>query len=206
MKNKSLFLAILILVLLMNCTSYKNGYPHPKVRQEKVENTSFKKGLVQSGGQQEAIKNAILDFSNTTSFYKKGTIFSLLIDYHGGDYPNKELLSVSIIESNLKMLLTKETKVGSKGRLPSRFIEREGKLFYWSDNDYSLTKKMLIVLEKYHLLQDDESGRITIPDLSGYISEKGVHYYFCKNNLTKYKKVITSFAIGYYKPPKLKCE
>ena len=36
-------------------------------------------------------------------------------------------------------------------------------------------------------------------------SDKGADYYFCKNNLSKYKRVVTNIGLGYYKPPKLKC-
>ncbi len=89
----------------------------------------------------------------------------------------------------------------TKGKLPSRYVIEDGKLFYWWDDQYPVTEEMLAILWKYNLLQKD----LIIPEFSTDDSQKGADYYFCKNNLSKYKRVITSKGIGYYKPPKLKC-
>jgi starvation-inducible outer membrane lipoprotein len=161
---------------------------------------SFKKELVQKGNQADAIQNAILDFSNTTRLYKKDTVFSVQTEEIGG-----EVLVVSIGKNNMKMLLTESTKVGSIGKLPSRYVEINGKLFYWWDNDYILSEDAIAVFHKYNLLQDDEGGIIKFPDFIIDDAQKAAHYYFCKNDLTKYKKVITNIGIGYYDTPGLKC-
>lgn len=106
-----------------------------------------------------------------------------------------------------KFLYTAKTTVGSKGSsLPTRYIEKDGKLFYWWDDDYPLTEEMLTILWKYNLICDDTVGLIGIPDFSTDDSQKAAHYYFCKNDLSKYKRIITNIATGYYKPPKLKCK
>lgn len=176
----------------------------------------------QTGGKIEIIQNAILDFSNTCRLYEKDSIFS--VSYEDSVYRmvldklnNRNykwirgeilegLVAVSIVADYNSFLLTKEIKVGSKGKLPSRYIEKNGKLFYWWDNDYPLTKEALNVYHKYNLLQDDKGGEIKFPNFTIDDNQKAAHYYFCKENLIKYKKIITNEGIGYYNIPKLNCE
>jgi hypothetical protein len=164
---------------------------------------SVKKGLVQKGGIDNAIQNAILDFSNTAKLYKKNNVFSVSVL----EVANEDLMVVRIGKNSMKLLLTAKAKVGSlDSKLPTRFIEKEGKLFFWWDNEYPLTKEALDVYEKYNLLQDDEGGVITVPEFTVNDAQKAAHYYFCKDDLTKYKKVITNKGVGYYEPPKLNCD
>lgn len=182
---------------------------------------AYKEEMIQTGGKKEAIKNAILDFSNSSRLYKTDSVFSvsfqnplhrmILEETDDGNSrwvegePYKGIVAVSIIASYNKMLLTDSTQVGSIGKLPSRYIEKEGKLFYWWDDNYPLEKEALAVFDKYGLLQDDEGGWVKFPDFSTNDAKKGVHYYFCENDLTRYKKVTTDIAIGYYEAPNLNC-
>ncbi|MBZ9730540.1 hypothetical protein LB467_12670 [Salegentibacter sp. JZCK2] len=182
---------------------------------------TFKDNLVQDGGREEFIHNAILDFSNSTRLFKKDSVFSVSFDdtlyrmslhkISDGNSawikgkPYVGIKTVNIIGTYNKMLLTDSTKVGSKGYLPSRYVEKDGKLFYWWDNDYPLTEETLAVFEKYNILQDDAGGWLKFPDMSTDDAKKGADYYFCENDLTNYKKVITNIAIGYYDAPKLNC-
>lgn len=161
---------------------------------------SFKKELIKSGGRNEVIQNAILIFSKTTRLYKRDTVFSVRT---GED---KEILIVRVGKNSTKLLLTTDTEPGSKNKLlPSRFVEKDGKLFFWWDNDYPLTEEAIAVFHKYNLFQDDDGGVITVPNFTNDDAQKAAHYYFCKNDLTKYKEVITNKGIGYYDPPKLTC-
>jgi hypothetical protein len=89
--------------------------------------------------------------------------------------------------------------------LPSRFIEIDAKLFYLYDEDYSLTEETLEVLRKYGRLRDDPDGTLYLDNPTND-SKKGMHYYFCKQDLANYKKVKSAIGIGYYEPPKLKCK
>ena len=163
---------------------------------------SFKRELIRIGDEENAIKNAILDFTNTSRLYKKSTVFSVSVFVLNN---NEELLVVRIGKNNTKMLLTASTKAGSKGKIPSRYIEQEGKLFFWWDDNYPLTEKTLAVFREYNLLQDDENGRIIFPDSKIDDAQEAVHYYFCKNDLSRYKKVVTNKGVGYYVPPSLNC-
>lgn len=163
---------------------------------------SFKKEIIDTGYKNEAINNAILDFSNTSKTYKKSNVFSVdameLVE-------NDKLLVVRIGENGSKFLLNLNTKVGDKGILPSKYVEKNGKLFFWWDNDYPLTEEMLAVLNKYNLLQDNRDGWLKSPDFKVDDSQKAAHYYFCRNHLSIYKKIITSIGIGYYDAPNLDC-
>lgn len=164
--------------------------------------TTLKKGLVQQGDINEAIENAILDFSRTTSIYKKGRVFSISV-YENND---KNQFIVRVGTSSTKLLLTKST-LGSRGeKFPSRFVKRDDKLFYWWDKNFAVSKETIAMFKKYDLLQDDEGGVITIPDFVINDKSKAAHYYFCKTDLSIYKKVITDKGIGYYKPPSLSCK
>ncbi len=60
---------------------------------------------------------------------------------------------------------------------------------------------MITILWKYNCLQTD----LTVPEFSNDDNQKGVDYYFRKNDVSKYKRIITNIGMGYYEPPRLKC-
>lgn len=191
---------------------------------------SLKTSLIKTGEntKDKAINNAVLNFSNSCKLYKNDSVFSVSFEdsvfllafdrgasrwYRDKFYDDIVLVSISAHRISVpceehcdKFLYTTNTTVGSKGKLPSRYIEKDGKLFYWWDDDYPLTEEMLAILWKYNLLYDDTKGLIGFPQFTIDDSQKGAHYYFCKNDLSKYKRVITNIGFGYYKPPKLKCK
>src|SRR5215204_3169498 len=123
---------------------------------------SFRKELAQSGSSKEAVQNAILDFSSTGKLYKKDSVFS--VSFHDtvstmvldktGRWVNGEIYegitAVRIGASYYQFLSTADTKVGSKGKLPSRFMEKNRKLFYWWDDNYPLTEETIAVFKKYN--------------------------------------------------------
>lgn len=174
----------------------------------------------ETGNGDEVIQLAIADFSKSR-MYRNDSVFS--VSFHDSVYRmhleklsdgnyrwvNGELCegitAVRIGASRYRFLLTASTKVGSKGELPARFVEKQGKLIYWWDDDYALTDEALRVFMKYKLLQDDDGGRITFIDNLTDDTQKAAHYYFCQSNVAKFKKVITAKGLGYYDPPKLTC-
>ncbi len=162
---------------------------------------SFRDRLIKTGSQDEALQNAILDFSNSCRLYKKDKVFVVQVSKNEYD----KFICILIGVNNMKLLLTEQAIVGSKGKLPSRYIEKEGKLFYWWDNDYPLTEEALAIFHKYHILQDNKDGAIVLPEFEIDESQKDAHYYFCKNNLTKYKRVTTNKGMGFYDIPNLDC-
>ncbi|MBA3985242.1 MAG: hypothetical protein H0X63_01370 [Flavobacteriales bacterium] len=179
--------------------------------------------MIQRGDQQEAIQNAILDFSNTSGLYKKDSVFS--VSYHDPFYKMtlekndngderwieselyEGIVAVSISADYNKMLQTDNIKVNNiNAKFPTRYIERDGKLFYWRDGDYPLTQEVLNVFKRYNLLlEDDLDGVMEFYDFTTNDAQKGIDYFFCKNNLVKYKKTTTNKGIGYYDAPALKC-
>jgi hypothetical protein len=176
--------------------------------------------------QDAVIRNSILDFSTSCKLYKQDSVFavffvdsvfSLAFDREASRrYRDKyydDLAGVDISPHRIatdgdrccdQFLYTARTTVGSKGKLPSRYIEKDGKLFYWWDDDFPLSEEMIAILWKYNLLCDDTAGLIGIPDFSINEKLKGAHYYYSKHNPSKYKRVVTNIARGHYKPPKLK--
>jgi len=165
--------------------------------------SSFKGELKKTSDKEAIIDNAIVDFMGTKKLYKKDTIFSIkvleLTD-------NNEILVVRISKNNMKILMTKDIKIGSKtNKIPTRYFEKDGKLFFWWDDNYPLTEKTLQVFDRYNLLQDDEDGWVKFPESIIDETQKAAHYYFCKEDLATYKRVITNKGIGYYDTPKLNC-
>ncbi len=160
----------------------------------------FRKELARSGDSNAAFHNAILDFAATSRLYNEDTVFLVSIEQSGSSS-----LRVSILGEPPKLLVTAKVTVGSRTHMPSRYTEQEGKLFFWRDADYPLTAEALAVYQKYGLLQDDRGGLLTVPDLWIDDAKKGVHYYFCPDDLSRYRKVTTRIAMGWYTPPKLRC-
>ena len=114
------------------------------------------------------------------------------------DKLHENIVTVEIsANNNYQFYYSEETKEN----LPSRYVIIANKLFYWWDNDYPVTEEIIAVLWKYNLLQKD----LLIPEFSTNDSKKGADYYFCKNDLSNYKRVITNKGMGYYKVPSLKC-
>ena len=185
-----------------------------------VNSYSQKKYIPQSTNFVEfAIYEAITDFADNCRLFKQDSIFHIRIQDTLKHYTLQRnqgalkwicdsvyanLFVINIIPSINKLFYFPDAVVGSKGKLPSRYVIVKGKLFYWDDDDYPLTEEMLSVLKKYNVLTDMIYDGM-LPEFLIDDAQKGAHYYFCKNNLLKYKRIITSKAAGYYRPPKLKC-
>lgn len=77
--------------------------------------------------------------------------------------------------------------------------------FFWWDDNYPLTEETLAVFKEYDILTE-VMERGWIPDSSIDDAKKGAHYYFCRKDAFRYKRVVTNITTGYYEPPKLKCK
>ena len=166
-----------------------------------------------------AIYEAITDFADNCRLFKQDSIFYITtldtlkhytLQRNQGtlewicDSIYANILVVEIFGSVNKLFYLPDAVVGSKGKLPSRYVIVKSKLFYWDDDDYPLTEETLSVLKKYDALTDMIHDRV-LPETVLDESKKSIHYYFCRNNLSKYKRVVTNIATGYYRPPKLNC-
>lgn len=176
--------------------------------------SSLKESMMKTGEslQEIAIHNAIGDFSTRCSLFKKDSVFHVSfkdtiysavlkqIDENyfwtkGSFYAG--IVAVSIMESDYQFYYSVKTDP-----LPTRYIIKDGKLFYWWDKDYPVTEEIIAILRRYDRLQNE----IIIPDSNLDDSQKGATYFFCRNDLSIYKRIITNKAIGGYKVPTLKCE
>ncbi len=160
----------------------------------------------------QAIEIAITDFLKC-NLRKKYSAFSVSI-YEKSKYDRYEvsdnLIVVSILPSETTAPQYYITSVDTLGttRLPTRHIIKDGKLFYWYDSDYGLTEETIRVFRDYNLvdlLENSGLDHIMGQEVYGDDFAKAAQYYMCKNDLTNYKRVISSIGIGGYKPPKPRC-
>lgn len=182
------------------------------------------KAIIKNGENitESAICNAISDFTDNCNLFKRDSIFYvsirdtalyLVLQSNMNDtrwvceqtYP--DILTIEISSDINKIPYLSDAIIGSKGKLPSRYLIIKGKLFYWDDDNYPLTEETLAIYKKYNALTDiiDVNNKV-LPDLIIDDAQEAAHYYFCKKNTSKYKRVITSVALGYYKPPRVKCD
>jgi hypothetical protein len=180
--------------------------------------SSFKNSFSSTGGKDQAVVNAIIDFSNTSRLYKTDSVF--LVSFYdtlfqkvllkvdernykwtnGNPFENLSAVSISGINGQNIYYRTDSTGIGSSENGLSRYIEIDNNLFVWHDDKTPINKETLAIFKKYGI-----GGYDPFRDVSRDDSKKGVHYFFCRNDLTKYKKVSTNIAIGYYDAPTIKC-
>jgi hypothetical protein len=133
--NIKLLVFSIYFLSVANCNSIKN------IQENKTANVD------------EAINFAISDFSKIKKLYKHDSTFWISL-YRVPK--NDNIVVVEIVGNSIgKLLLTRDVKVGTKGRFPSRYLVKNGKLFFWEDKDVPLTSEALAVFKQYDLLQDD---------------------------------------------------
>ncbi|MEN8250631.1 MAG: hypothetical protein ABFS32_16985 [Bacteroidota bacterium] len=180
--------------------------------------SGWKQLLAGEGNEYDLINNAILDFSNTERLFKQdSTFYVMFIDTMYSmklervddrtlkwipDKKYEDIIGVSIMGSIGKIYYIEANEIGSLGNLPSRYIEKNNKLYYWYDDDYPLTQDAVDVLKKYNVIEKIES--IAMAEFIIDDGKKGASYYFCRDDFSKYKKVVSAVAIG-YDIPKLHC-
>ena len=156
-----------------------------------VKNTEAKKNV-------DPIHIAINDFVRSPKpkdFWGKKTFFICMVDV------NDSIVGVALFHSKNKEFIKEgENIVGTyRTDFPTDYLEKGNKFFYWNDPTKAVTQEILDKLDQYNLL---EFGPMYV--VTG--RQKGFGYYFCKNNFSKYKKVISRAAVGSYEPPQIKCE
>jgi hypothetical protein len=165
--------------------------------------SSWKHTLVVQGGQNEAIHNAVVDFLHTDKLSKKDSVFSIRIIAI-----NNHLLGMAIIGRRERISPTEKNRIGTnESYFPTRYLDIDGKLFYWYDSTHTVNKELIDALSKYKFLDSAYvKGLIKYPNTPGYHdSKKATDYYICLCDLRKYVKVHTTIAMGYYEPPALDC-
>lgn len=132
-------------------------------------------------------------------FKKHDAFLVLLEDVKGG------MTAVSIGPSQSKILINDQIVSGENNFVPTMTEQVGDKLFYWRDTLHSFNQATLDVFYKYDLVEFDSTGLQVMPSHRIDESQKAIHYYFCQNDHSYYRKVKTNTAIGWYNPPKLTC-
>jgi len=162
-------------------------------------NTAWKTAQVSEGENEQAARNAIVDFLNTSALSKIDNVFSItFVDIKGG------ILGVNIYGVTTKAWVMRDGDIIKTNALPNNYIEQNGKLFYWKDSTGKISHETIAVLKKYNWI-DTAIRDVYIPMKTIDETKKGTDFYFCKCNLKNYEKVATPIEMGHYIPPKLKC-
>ncbi|MGY4384650.1 hypothetical protein ACVWYN_001676 [Pedobacter sp. UYP24] len=206
MKNNKLISVLLISLIFIIANSFENSTQAQSIDKK-----------------QTVIEKAIQNYVNKSRIFDKAKVFRVSIEdslfrlglnnapdsdgiyrYHAVKLFEGIFVGITVQDNQFPM-----SKLGlayNQGKLPSRYMEIQNKLFIWSDLNYPLTDKTLNILQKYNLVFDSKGGMFTVPEIFDTKSYKGVYYYFCRNDLTKFKRIISSNAYEFQDFPKLKCE
>lgn len=132
------------------------------------------------------IKNAVIDFCNTSSLANKDKTFYINYKEYGSG-----ITGVSILGDINKIYVLNGVPQSS---VPEQYFEYNNKLFYWYDDKKTKNPAIIKKLSEYKVIDNVTS----INEDMGYIRDeekKGINYFFCKDNLLIYKKEKTSKAL-----------
>src|SRR5690606_6633341 len=187
-------------IFIISCATYKKELHHGE------------------GTLEQARMNANIDFANSS--YKtprkylerrNGKPFDVfwITEWKIEKINNRYILGI-LPEKDEISLQTKDIIGKKTAWFPTNFVELNGKLFLWHDSLAPLSKEVIEIIHTYGILdsisvkrdlgllpEDFEDNRTISTD----DKLKGVDYYFCKDDISKYKKVKTNIATGYYTPP-----
>ncbi|MEL7003336.1 MAG: hypothetical protein AAFN93_11460 [Bacteroidota bacterium] len=150
---------------------------------------TWKSQLQANGSNETVVLNAIFDFCHTSFPVKKEKIFAVDIMEI-----NNNVVGVSILANPEPFIIID----GDTSNLPSQLIEYQEKLFYWFDEESKVNDQVIAVLNQYDMIDSVKS--IAFANIQINHSIKAIDYYFCKEDLTKYKKVKSDQIIGEYTP------
>jgi len=97
--------------------------------------TSLKKTIKCNGIQNDPIQIAILDFSKACSIYEEDSVF-LIKKFTLSKYDS--IVLVSVTRNFTKMIVRADTKVGSKGKIASRYFQKTANYFIGGMTMYCL--------------------------------------------------------------------
>lgn len=161
----------------------------------------WKKTQISKGNQNDAIKNAVIDFLHSKRFMKGDSVFSIRTQNITDD-----IFGVSIfgVTNNISVITENEINYSYKA-FPTKYLEQNGKLFYWIDSTEIVPIELINKLSNMNRI-DTAIIRKFLPVRVTDDSKKALDYYFCKSNLKNYKRIYTKIAMGWYDFPKLNCK
>ncbi|WP_296312612.1 hypothetical protein [Winogradskyella sp. UBA3174] len=158
--------------------------------------SSQKQDIKSSNGSDSAIESTITDFFETSDLYKDNKVFGLtkqdVLHYVKGDVnkddyrlinnlPHQSLINISIRVNSLSLSEDITSKIGTiSTTLPSRYIIKDKKLFYWWDSGYAFTQETYDTFKDFGIIGGNTNAEQ---------SQKGINYYFCSSDLTKFIKL-----------------
>lgn len=155
-----------------------------------------------NGDINDAIFNVVTNFINKhKQLQKNDSVFNIVFFDEEND--KNDYYRFIIIGTN-KQYLYNKLKSPNENRFPSNYLEFENKLFIWYDDNKQIDSLTLATYIRYNLLIDDKDGNIKYLDnVVLDDSKKGVIYFVCKNNLTRFEKKVSNKYIKH--PKKLIC-
>jgi len=179
---KSIVLKFLVLITIIEgCSSWKNT-------------------LTLHGNYNDAINNAVTDFINKKRM-RQDSVFSIHFMNIGDSIWG---ISISQAINKISVVTEDEIKYSYKA-FPTRYIEKDKKLFYWKDTTQNTPPQYLV--NKLYAINKVDTVIVNkvIPERIIDDALKSVHYYFCQCNLLRYKTMVTKSAMGWYILPMINC-
>ncbi len=163
--------------------------------------SSLKENVVYEDYKSYAINNAVNDFIDTErKLLKKDEVFYIQL------IEETDIVIVSIVGTPNSVILTIEEDGSlNYNAFPTVILEKNDKLFCWHDEEKKMSDTIISTLNEYDFI-DTIMLEVGIPKREVDDKKKGVNYFYCKNNFSKFKKVKTNIAVGYFKQPKMRCE
>lgn len=157
----------------------------------------LKTSLTSKGEINVAIESALTDFLRNE---KKGRTAYKVFTVKAVEL-NNDIIGISIRPALNKFYIVDNKPIYDTLLFPTKFYEHENKLFYWKDNDNGQDDNLLLKLRDYNHLDT-----VNIGEVIGVIDHtlKSTHYYFCKNDLRKFKKRHSTYNIS-YQIPRVRC-
>ncbi|WP_452597549.1 hypothetical protein [Pontimicrobium sp. MEBiC01747] len=170
--------------------------------------SSWKEQLNLKGEKEEARINAIIDFVNTSSSKHKVFIIS--------EFDNSDSVYFFDFFRERKITPTLQDTIGSvpSSYFPTKFIEKNNKLFLWgySKKGNVITKEIVHKMQKYNIIDSlyykikrGEIPKGTEPILLNDSNEKATSYFICKNDILKYQKIESAKVLNKEDYPVLIC-
>jgi len=157
--------------------------------------------MVINGNENDAIRNAIFDFTHTEiKLLKDDKTFFI----YAKNIDDKIVVNI-IGDPNPISFIIEEDGSYSYRAFPTMLVETNGKLFFWYDKTKNVTDTIINTLYKYNFV-DTMIVNAYIPEHSINDAKKSVVYYFCKDDLRNYKKKKGDNIRRHYRTPKLKCK
>lgn len=180
---------------------------------------SEKQNLNQSNGSDQTIKTVIEDFSKTEKLYRNNSIFGLakkdvlqLVKKSDtvsdeaykmiNNIPYLALTHITINVNPISLSEDAKSQIGQKGiTIPTRYLVKDNKLFFWWDKNYPFKEDAYKVYKKFGLIDNQSESRNRYDE-----NPEGKHYYFCGKNNDEFIKVNLKEDLSNYDNAHLICD